>query len=517
MADLRKQSGVRGPTQGQYNKPSVSFPTPETGEYIVVERKTVDSKEQPIAYGTAHPTLADAKLIKQSFELEEDGKKTRLRIYAKRGSTTVQNAYNFALQFAADSNAHRVLIRSYLLPAPVTALAKGTADSVIATCILTKEEHAPRGGEDNHHIQVTRIYEELPGPWIPFTRYDEAYGPIQGRRRAVVNTNQAASITANGSLSYESREGSNYVVMETEESWNLANAPDRETYTYDSERGRVKQTRKLVSAAADATLAISTGTVTEISFTPVNEIVWDRITEVWHTEEHNLTSQRWDDAIRAMVTITTNIVAHNAALTFPTYYLDVEETPLSKVAKRRTIVSIASLPSTITEYKTDQFTFPAILEAIAINKYAVGNLGGFGNPATESSFWSAKNTVVIINPTIRPAVSLPTEHKVVTSYHASAPSRDVVYTVAPNNCQFQGRLLNFSLGQVLMDTLTFSVSADSFDANYAGLTEAATIGASSPSATAYLAAIGDEKLISCDVTLYRGNIWMKRNIYINLK
>jgi hypothetical protein len=78
-------------------------------------------------------------------------------------------------------------------------------------------------------------------------------------------------------------------------------------------------------------------------------------------------------------------------------------------------------------------------------------------------------------------------------------------------------MVSFNLGQVLMDTLTFSITADSLDPNYAGLTEAATIGASSPTATAYITAIGDEKLISSDVKLYRGNIWMKRNIYIDLK
>jgi hypothetical protein len=331
MADLRKQSGVRGPTQGQFTKPGISYPTPGVyTDYMVVERKTVDAKEQPAAYLASHPILTAAKLTKQSFDAEEDNKKTR-----------------------------------------------------------------------------TRIFRTLPGAKLKKYKFDET----------------------------------------------LAVAVEIETQD----------------------IAIGT--------------------------------------------------AHPSAVDEP-LLLDCVDAPTEMGWTSRTIVRLLALPATRTEYKSDQFTFPAILEDIDIDKYSVGNRGGYGNPSG-TDFWNAKNTVVIINPTIRPSISVPTIHKVVTSWHSSQPAVDTVFTIAPNSCQFSGKMVSFNLGQVLMDELTFSIAADSLDPNYAGLTEAATIGASSPTATEWLGdpdaappvapLQGTEQLISSDVQLYRGNIWIKRNIYITLK
>jgi hypothetical protein len=277
MPDFRKQTGVRTGTQGQFTKPGVQYPTPDTEEYLIIERKTVDSKDRPTRYGTPHRDHPNAVLISQRFEAEEDGKKTRLQIYAKRGATTAQDAYNAAQSFSGDSNSHRVLIRNYYLPAPVEELPKGTPDSEFSECLLTSEQHAPRGGEDNAHILVTRVYEALPGPWLPFTRYDDDLGPVQGRRRAVVNTGQESSQTATTLTNYESRDGSSYVSWEIEEAWsdgsgNTGNPPFpiKVRDFYEPSRGSVQEERvtQARTGAETASITESGGTVTQIDYDP---------------------------------------------------------------------------------------------------------------------------------------------------------------------------------------------------------------------------------------------------------
>lgn len=67
--------------------------------------------------------------------------------------------------------------------------------------------------------RVLWTWELLPGPWIPFTRYDDNLGPIQGQRRAVVNTGQLASLTATLKTTYEGRDGSAIVSWEIQEAF----------------------------------------------------------------------------------------------------------------------------------------------------------------------------------------------------------------------------------------------------------------------------------------------------------
>lgn len=127
--------------------------------------------------------------------------------------------------------------------------------------VLVKEETSRLDSSDqlaSLFVKVTRIYETLPGPWLPFTRYDNDLGPIQGRRRAVLNTGQLGGIiTPTGKVNYEAREGSAIVSIELEENWSngtgtppLVNPPYPilEWDTYTDERGAVQRTSQIVVA-----------------------------------------------------------------------------------------------------------------------------------------------------------------------------------------------------------------------------------------------------------------------------
>lgn len=100
--------------------------------------------------------------------------------------------------------------------------ATGTLSIQPATAVLVKEEEM-RLGPDNYRdslwMLVRRTYETLPGPWLPFTRYDDNLGPIQGQRRAVVNTGQVSTLTSTLKTTYEARDGSSYVSWEIQEAF----------------------------------------------------------------------------------------------------------------------------------------------------------------------------------------------------------------------------------------------------------------------------------------------------------
>jgi hypothetical protein len=100
--------------------------------------------------------------------------------------------------------------------------ATGTAIIQPATALLVSEE-AQQFPDDSEfkglYLNVVRVYETLPGPYIPFTHYDQNLGPIQGRRRAVLNTGQVTTLGATSKKTYEGRDGSSIVSWEIEENW----------------------------------------------------------------------------------------------------------------------------------------------------------------------------------------------------------------------------------------------------------------------------------------------------------
>jgi hypothetical protein len=171
---------------------------------------------------------------------------------------------------------------------------------------------------------------------------------------------------------------------------------------------------------------------------------------------------------------------------------------------------------TKTEYKTEMFTFPALLQSVTATQVAVG--AGMVTTAEGVTEWqSGINTFVSISPVIRPALSAPTQHKIITQFHSSAPEKDAIYEILPNSLRFSGRLIDLNFGEVLNDDLEISASAATYDMSLQGLSETVAFGASAPSMSAYTAALGAEKIIASDVIRWRGNIWIKRNTSVNLR
>lgn len=138
--------------------------------------------------------------------------------------------------------------------------ATATARVQPVAAILTSQKKQELNDSDplsKDYVVVTRTYEVLPGPWIPETRYDDNLGPIQIRRRAVVNTGQVSTPpTATSRTNYASRDGSYYVIWEIQEMWSdgtgtgSGNAPYPVNFedTFDNARGPLQVESQIVVA-----------------------------------------------------------------------------------------------------------------------------------------------------------------------------------------------------------------------------------------------------------------------------
>lgn len=160
---------------------------------------------------------------------------------------------------------------------------------------------------------VTHIYEILPSPWVPFTRYDDDLGPIQGRRRSVKNEGQEASLAADKKVSYEGREGSAIVSNEIEETWSIAVDEDgnslfpiKDRDFYDSSRGPVQERRQLFvpTGEEEGSLENVNGVITQTSYEPYNEFLSVKIVQTYSVDGPQLIGKATDNDGQ-LVTVTT--------------------------------------------------------------------------------------------------------------------------------------------------------------------------------------------------------------------
>lgn len=204
---------------------------------------------------------------------------------------------------------------------PAVGFSGGSGSGVTATAeiqptgaVLVHEETVKLDSEDvkmaSMFIRVQRIYEVLPGPWIPFTRYDNDLGPIQGYKRAVLNVGQRGGVlTVTKKQNFEGRDGSAIVLWEIIEYWSNGtgtpaldpdpgpgpapltnpNAP-YPSYTWDEykdERGAVQRTSQIVvkTGSEVATLNEAGSIWTKIWYEAYkdNPFLLEMFMETWNT------------------------------------------------------------------------------------------------------------------------------------------------------------------------------------------------------------------------------------------
>jgi hypothetical protein len=161
--------------------------------------------------------------------------------------------------------------------------------------------------------RVRHVWEILPSPYVPFTRYDDDLGPVQGRRRSVKNEGQVASLAADKRVTYEAREGSAIVYTELEESWSVATDEDgnslfpfKDRDFYDASRGPVQERRQLFVPTGEevGSLENINGVITQTSYEPYNEFLSVKIVQTYKVDGPQLIGKATDNDGQ-LVTVTT--------------------------------------------------------------------------------------------------------------------------------------------------------------------------------------------------------------------
>jgi hypothetical protein len=161
--------------------------------------------------------------------------------------------------------------------------------------------------------RVRHVWEILPSPTVPFTRYDDDLGPVQGRRRSVKNDGQVASLAADKRVTYEAREGSAIVYTELEESWSVATDDDgnslfpfKDRDFYDASRGPVQERRQLFvpTGEEEGSLENVNGVITQTSYEPYNEFLSVKVVQTYEVDGPQLIGRATDNEGQ-LITVTT--------------------------------------------------------------------------------------------------------------------------------------------------------------------------------------------------------------------
>ncbi len=231
----------------------------------------------------------------------------------------------------------------------------------------------------------------------------------------------------------------------------------------------------------------------------------------------NLTTYDLDEQLNVVVINERTVIDHNTPYVAPPLVLTSNDRPIDQWKTLRITSRMANLPPTRTEYKTQQFTFPAILDNVIPNSLNLG-FGRVPINDTESSFETGINQYASVQPVLRPALSIPTQIKIVTTFYSSQPTPDAIFQITTQNVSFNGSLISFNFGDVILNALTVGpfVASDD-DMRYSGLSESISFPASIPNRTTYNSLIGTEVVTFSDVEYYRAGIWFKRTGYVVLR
>jgi hypothetical protein len=557
-----------------------SFPTPVIEDVVISE--VVNSWKgdyQPLEYGVLWKDVSHApnqgsfpehKLVFQQ-PTSEDGQWVK-RIWVN--DRVNQDSYNYAIKYSAGSQEHPIYIRTYIVPRETYApLLDGTPDPLFPGALLVDEEAVRNEGElDSKYITVTRVYETLPGPAVPTRRYNErgdletvivqtvppntpptADGLFVTQSQVEqVETGKGVRTTAtvqdHALLQIkEKKEGLLGETITTDDIVHPSTNPDAlsqtvvastvEQYTATKARKRTTtasgptslETTSLVDSAVGQVEATVSKSIVDPSTSPAGGklILQDQISAIDEAKAKReqvvvsaypeLTTYDLDEQLDVVIINERAVIDHNTPYVAPPLVLTSNDRPIDQWKTLRITSRLANLPPTRTEYKTQQFTFPAILDSVVVRSLNLG-FGRVPISVDESVYRTGINQYVSVQPVLRPALSIPTSIRIVTTFYSSQPAPDQIFQISTQNVSFNGSLFGFNFGDVICNSVSIGpITANSFDMRYSGLSESISFPASIPSRSSYQAQIGSERVIFSDVEYYRAGIWFKRTGYVTLK
>lgn len=109
------------------------------------------------------------------------------------------------------------------------------------------------------------------------------------------------------------------------------------------------------------------------------------------------------------------------------------------------------------------------------------------------------------------------EARVNVTLFDSKPASATRYSIIPNNLVYNGMLFNLNEQAVLTNAGTITATTNSRDVYYGFGSESVSYGASTPSASDYVAAIGTEKLVGERITKWQFNLWRREQVYVTME
>jgi hypothetical protein len=157
--------------------PVRTYPTPDITDQVLVEWVTSEEAfSRPLVPGTPHANTRDFsgfKLGKQDVNPRDNHWFIRYWVIDQPDP----DFYNYAIKFAQESSLHPIIIRSYReLKDGYIRRAAGSEDPNFSGAFLVSEEakqFEPTSEFYANYFNVVRVYETLPGPYIPETKLSD--------------------------------------------------------------------------------------------------------------------------------------------------------------------------------------------------------------------------------------------------------------------------------------------------------------------------------------------------------
>ena len=157
----------REAAKDQYGKPGYEFEKANLEDFVLTERRTVDLRTQPLAFGSLHPKNSRLKLIGQKLTDGENGKRVQVLVWSANLHAGDQKDYGWSVSHPyALKEYPRVTWNLRILAADYGALewSQGCLVSGFETLTLTAENYQVEANGVFGTLGLT--YDTLPGPEI---------------------------------------------------------------------------------------------------------------------------------------------------------------------------------------------------------------------------------------------------------------------------------------------------------------------------------------------------------------
>lgn len=334
-------------------------------------------------------------------------------------------------------------------------------------------------------------------------RYDKELGLVTSTQQLVNGTSlPAQSESATGLIKYETSPYGNPVVFKIVESWVPANFPITANSFYDDQKGTVTQTVNLTTDTSSVgSFAVSGQNVTEISYKPRNAFLRFITTQTW-TLGKVLVAYDVDDETQTQVSITTTTIATPVgAISGNVAGTQVNYVPTNEFYGRKIVMTLSSY-SGREEVHLANYVFPALVTGYDVD--VITSLEGRDKFTLNLNRTASRSRVV--------------PHKVEISYGANGSFSPPNYLVlATQDLSYQGVFFNVQASSVLTDPISVVVNTGASNPDWGFAIETYSVGATSPSASEYIAQVGSPVVISYVIKPWKYNLWRMEVISIPLQ